>query len=409
MLGDPAPLSRSGAVPVIAPPPIPTEKPLRMSGGSEHSMQLSVDGTSEWTLVQSKEHPGEYHILSAASFQKNQKNQAKFLSAHALGRHLHIARRDDGSGRQRWRLRWLSRSCYALTVSGGKSDAARQLVGEKLRNSFGHLAIPNPRRGADMWCVRVSPASPPPPHPSPPLPKPSPSPSPRPVPGQEHFPAGVLDSLKALTALSAEQLSSILSMIAGPEQARTEWWLDASGKSIYGYAEALGDGRGVTLGLYGATTGRGYEDAAALWAAYGRPEYGRLSEDDTIAKVGDLAADPAWAQAMWRAYVDTYWRPVMQSAPHKSALTIGALLDTAMNAGLGDDSSSAWGLLHLVHSASERGGGERGFLNAFLELRANNPVEHSGDQRRRIRAWQALLRDNKWDMVGDLKGYVYIP
>lgn len=401
MLGDPRPLSRpsvASASPAVAPPPVPTGQPLRLSVGSGRSGQLVVDGVSEWVLSPSKPHPGEYFIASAA-------DRTQLLSAHALGRNLHLVRHDDGSGRQRWRLRWISRSCYALFVGGGKSDSARKLVGEKLRKSFGHLAIPSPHREEDGWCLSVAPPSPPPPPPPPP----SPHPEPKPAPGRDHFPTGILESLEALTSLSAEQLTSILMMVAGPEQARREWWLDASGKSIYGYAEALGDGRGVTLGLYGATTGRGYDDAAALWAAYGRPEYGRLSDDDIVEKVGGLASDPAWAQAMWRAYIDTYWRPVVQNAPYGSALTVGAMLDTAMNAGLGDDSPRAWGLIHLVHAASERGGGESGFLGAFLELRTQYPVEHSGDQRQRIRAWQSLLNDGKWDMVGDLGGYVYIP
>ena len=377
---------------------------LLYDGASQGTRALTVDGRSAWTLVPVPATTNVYNIVSSVD--------GLYLSAHTRGRHLHLVSRDDGSGRQRWKIaasrekRW-----YTVTLEGGKLDAVRLLAGGMLAGDDGKLVIADSSHGLSHWVTRGIP----PPPPTPPAEAPPTPPVEEAVPGADQFPDGTLDELRALTRLSALQLTNVLAMIAGPEQARTEWWLDASGRSIYGYAEAIGDGRGVTIGPFGATTGRGYEDADAIWKAYGNAaDLGKLPEPELIAKVRSLEDDPAWRRAVWDAYIATYWRPareLLRAHGFGKALTFGAVLDAAMNAGIEDDSSKSWGAAHLVQAAHDVSGpDEDAFVAAFLELRARYPTERSGDMDRRIGAWRRLARKNAWNLeMQDISKFVYIP
>lgn len=376
---------------------------LMYDGASQGTRALTVDGRSVWTIVppltiQQHDTANVFNIVSSAD--------GLYLSAHTRGRHLHLVSRDDGSGRQRWKIAASKDSkWYTVTVAGGKLDAVRVLAGGMLAGDDGKLVIADQSHGLSHWVTRVKPQQQPPP--------PQPADVVR-VPGADQFPDGTLDELHALTGLSALQLTNVLAMIAGPEQARTEWWLDASGRSIYGYAEAIGDGRGVTIGPFGATTGRGYNDADAIWKAYGNTDLGQLPESELIAKVRSLEADPAWRRAVWDAYIATYWRPVrelLRAYGFGKALTFGAVLDAAMNAGIEDDSSKSWGAAHLVQAAHDVSGpNEDAFVAAFLDLRARYPTERSGDMDRRIGAWRRLARKNAWNLEGlNIADFVYVP
>jgi chitosanase len=331
-----------------------------------------------------------------------------YLSAHSRGRHLQLVSRDDGSGRQRWKIAASKEEWYTVTLVGGKLDAVRLLTGGMLAGDDGKLVIADQSQGLSHWVTRVKPLKPPPAKAPPPVVVVVA------VPGADQFPGGTLDALHALTGLSTLQLTNVLAMIAGPEQARTEWWLDASGRSIYGYAEAIGDGRGVTIGPFGATTGRGYNDADAIWKAYGNADLGQLPEAELVAKVRSLENDPAWRRAVWDAYIATYWRPareLLRAHGFEKALTLGAVLDAAMNAGIEDDSSKSWGAAHLVQAAHDvAGSNEDAFAEAFLDLRARYPTERSGDMDRRIRAWRKLAQKKAWNMeMQDIADFVYIP
>ncbi len=232
------------------------------------------------------------------------------------------------------------------------------------------------------------------------------------VPGLKYFPSGTLDQLNTLTGLDAEQIANILGMINGPEQSKSEWWLTADDEIIYGYAENIDDGRGVTIGLYGATTGQGYSDADVIWENYGHKEYGKLAQEELIEKVHEIANDPKWWKAQWDAYISTYWKPTMallKSKGYTKALTIGAVMDTAMNAGMGDDDDKHWGVEHLFQEAIAQTQSEQDFLGKFMELRLKYPTRDSGDMKQRVGAWQKLWRDRQWDMHIDLNNYVYIP
>jgi chitosanase len=231
------------------------------------------------------------------------------------------------------------------------------------------------------------------------------------IPGVEFFPPGTLNQLNTLTGLDAQQIANILGMINGPEQSNSKWWQTADNKIIYGYAEDIDDGRGVTIGIYGATTGKNYNDADIIWENYGQ-DYSNLPTDEIIEKVNEIANDPKWWKAQWDAYISTYWQPtlkLLKSKNYSKALTIGVLIDTAMNAGMEDDNSKHWGVNHLFEEASSDTNDEQDFLNKFIDLRLQYPTKNSGDMKERIGAWQNLLRDNQWDLRVDLNKYVYIP
>jgi len=234
------------------------------------------------------------------------------------------------------------------------------------------------------------------------------------IPGVSNFPPGILDQLKTLTGYNPLQITNILGMIQGPEQGRSEWWIDAEGDPIWGYAEDIGDGRGVTFGLYGATTGQGYNDADILFNLYGKKITGTTAQ--IVSGVKAAQNDPAWKLAMFKAYISTYWEPTQKTLsglgiPY-SALTFGAVLDTSMNAGIEDDSSSSWGSDHVVSEARKTTSTDAAFLTRFLQLRAQYPTERSGEMTQRISAWQKLLTAKQYNMNSPnlLKGgYVYIP
>ncbi len=233
------------------------------------------------------------------------------------------------------------------------------------------------------------------------------------VSGIEYFPPGTLNELQNLTftGLDVQQITNILGMINGPEQSNSKWWLTSDRQLIYAYAEDIGDGRGVTIGIYGATTGFGYRDADVIWENYNQ-NFGKLSKEEIIQKVHEVAHDHKWWKAQWDAYISTYWNPavaLLTSKQYTEALSIGVLVDTAMNAGMEDDDQEHWGVNHLFQEAIADTDNEQDFLEKFLELRLKFPTKNSGNMKKRVGAWQKLLRDRQWDMHINLRKYVYIP
>jgi chitosanase len=347
--------------------------------GTVSGTALGVWGSCEWQLLAAP--GGTYNIRSTTS--------GRFLSVAIEGHQVDTWPTDDGSGRQRFVFVQTGPGQYRIRVAHGKSDGLTWL--RATSGGFGvGLATARDTSTRAQWMIkRVPPKSPPP--------------------SAGNFPAGVAEKLFKVTALDATQLDAVLGMIQGPEQARTEWWLDADGGSVYGYAEDIGDGRGVTIGLYGATTGRGYDDATRLFAAYGRPDVPGMKPKDIVKAVRSFATDPKWQTAMWDSYIAEYIAPTKAMLPYASALTFGAVLDASMNAGLDDDSGKSWGSRHLVREAAASTRTEAAFVAELLRLRRAYPTEHSGDMTRRIDAWERLLKDNRWDMRVDVDKYAYIP
>lgn len=361
--------------------------------GTLSGTPLGVWTVCEWRLVAAP--GGTYNVMSAKT--------GGFLSVAFEGHLVDIYHTDDGSGRQRFAFEQVGSGAYRLRVAGGKGDGLLYLRATAGGLGVG-LATARDTSPRARWAIKRLPAR---------------APAAAPAAATQIGPPGAVPPaaaarVLAVTGLTAAQASFVLGMIGGPEQATTEWWLAAGGGSVYGYAEDIGDGRGVTIGLFGATTGRGYMDADALFAAYGRPDVPKMAARDIVAAVRGFANDPRWRQAMWDAYLATYIEPSVRMLrrhfARPSALTIGAVLDASMNAGLGDDSEDNWGSEHLVAAAAAAAGGEESkFLDEFLRLRALHPTAHSGDMRKRVAAWARLAADDAWGLDVDVNEYAYVP
>ncbi|GGX73354.1 hypothetical protein GCM10010324_18250 [Streptomyces hiroshimensis] len=165
----------------------------------------------------------------------------------------------------------------------------------------------------------------------------------------------------------------------------------------YGYVENLGDGRGVTAGRAGFTTGDG--DALEVIRAYtakhpGNPlarfipalersaadegnDADALPEAEYIAAWKQAARDPDF-RSVQDAQVDArYFSPAQRLADQlglRSALARAELYDASVQHGNNSDPD---GLPALVHRTSDRVGspaqaGERAWLNAFFTTRLDD-------------------------------------
>jgi hypothetical protein len=208
----------------------------------------------------------------------------------------------------------------------------------------------------------------------------------------DRVPAGVAAELSALTGLSARQVDAVLQLISLPENGTPEWWKQ------YGYIEFLGDGRGYTCTLYGACSGTG-DLAMILDALAGiqprSAECDRLLtfRDAVKKKRGDdvrgirgikgiiqgLGADPAWREAVWRVYVDLYWKFAAAWADKTGPaarrpgprLTIpavrGFVVDCAINSGA--DTESLMAIVKRMPARARNCQDEIKWFKAFAEAR----------------------------------------
>ena len=208
----------------------------------------------------------------------------------------------------------------------------------------------------------------------------------------------------------------------------------------YGYAENLGDGRGVTAGRAGFTTATC--DALAVIEVYGDdvgenvlspfvPELGRLCDDesddtaglpenDYIAAWGAAADDPAFRAAQDAIVDREYYIPAMEAADDlglETALARAELFDTSLQHGPGDDPD---GLYALIERTNETIGtpaeaGETAWLDAFFDVRIDdltNPADAdtAEDWRQstdRVECVRRIAASGNYDLAGPLTFSVY--
>jgi chitosanase len=172
----------------------------------------------------------------------------------------------------------------------------------------------------------------------------------------------------------------------------------------YGYAEALGDGRGITCGRAGFTTGTG--DAYAVVKLYTErklenslakylPELERLNSAEDSGDTSRLngfiedwkieANDPIFRQAQDEINDRLYYRPAMDYAKNlcvTSALGKAILYDTIIQHGNGDDLDSLPALLKrtegMAGGTPKTGINEAVWLSDFLSVRRND-LAHAYD------------------------------
>jgi chitosanase len=194
--------------------------------------------------------------------------------------------------------------------------------------------------------------------------------------------------------LSEAQKYAIWSLTCCAENSQTSF--------AYNYAENIGDGRGITFGIIGFTSGtydgtmllervREIEPANALvkyLPAFKAIDAAPHGADGCSADTAGLAGfikdfeahgkDAAVKRAQLEKLNTLYWEPALRQAESvglKSALAVGELYDACVNHGeSGNDTDM--GLKQLIEKASAAAGGtplsgidEKAWLKAFLSMR----------------------------------------
>lgn len=163
------------------------------------------------------------------------------------------------------------------------------------------------------------------------------------------IPDAPLATLTALTGLTALQLDTLESLIAIPEYSTIDW------ASTYGACENLGDGRGYTVTIWGATTADGevrdiVNDLARINPAHPivtkwRAKLNALPPGSSSTRtlsglctdIRAAARDVQWQAAVWDVYITTWWQPVFNTYANPRGialpLTKAAMMDAAINLG----------------------------------------------------------------------------
>ncbi|AUH49630.1 chemotaxis protein [Chromobacterium sp. ATCC 53434] len=239
----------------------------------------------------------------------------------------------------------------------------------------------------------------------------------------DNFSPATLKFLKANTGLDGEQWNNIMKLINKPEQDSLDW------TKFYGYCEDIGDKRGYTIGIFGATTGGPNDegpdgptlfkefDAASGAAnpsiegglsrigAHGKMQGSILKISDSskvfCGKIGGLQANAAWRQAMWNTFYKVYIQYSVSQARQRgfnSALTIGSFVDTALNQGAAGDSGTLQGLL----SRSGNSADEKTFMTTFYAQRSKivdtNDYNQPPNGKNRVKQWSTLLNMGETDL-----------
>jgi hypothetical protein len=245
--------------------------------------------------------------------------------------------------------------------------------------------------------------------------------------GGGRIPAESADLVLKTIGLTDVQVDTILQLISLPENGQPNWWEN------YGYVEFLGDGRGYTATIFGACSGTGdlaliLDQVAAIdprhpLAAFADPVRKKRGDDvDGIEGVQALIAaagnDPVWQRAVWRVYVDMYWKFAARFAdktgdcasrpgPRLSLpVSRGFMVDTAINHGA--DLPSFQHILKRMPNANERD--ELRWLQSFIDTREkllksgyqSLDTSKTGD---RCRLWTGLLKTGNHGLARPIEAY----
>lgn len=235
-------------------------------------------------------------------------------------------------------------------------------------------------------------------------------------------------SVTAAQKLRMEQLSSVFE--------------NNSITFAYGYAENINDGRGITCGRVGFTTGTGdwYKVVQAYTALKPgnvlAPYLGRLGQlaagptpnadttglDGMIAATAAAAADPVMRQTQ-DSFVDSLiYNPAVQLAQGvgaQSALSIAAVYDGILTHGQGNDPDSIESI--IAHATLTAGGTpktgvpESTWLKAFIAARRQdmlNPTYVPSTAAwtaavGRLDVYDALIASNNWNLDGPINTLSY--
>ncbi len=246
---------------------------------------------------------------------------------------------------------------------------------------------------------------------------------------EKNFSPATLTFLESKTGLDAEQWNNIMRLVNKSEEDDPSFsgWV-----KYYGYCQNLGDGRGITMAIQGATTGGpndGGPDGPGLFELFNKyngasnPSIaGGLSDagvkatmDGAILKIGEsdsafcakinaLENNANWRAAVWESFYDNYISYAVQQAKQRNfndALTIGAFTDSALNQGTTDSTGSLQDMLSKSGSSTN----ELTFMTAFSKLREtvagtqdfNSPPING---KNRALMWLDLYNDKANTLIG---------
>jgi chitosanase len=218
---------------------------------------------------------------------------------------------------------------------------------------------------------------------------------------------GTAISLSALLGCSTQQAPSERSIPLTEAQKHAIWSLTCCAENsqtnfAFDYAENIGDGRGITFGIIGFTSGT-YDGTMLLervneldprnpLVAY-LPAFKTIDAlphdaDGCCDSTQDLSGfiesfeahgeDPAVKQAQLEKLTSLYWEPALRQAERlgiTTAIAVGELYDACVNHGE-DGNEEAVGLKQLIEKANAAAGGsprsgldEKAWLRAFLQAR----------------------------------------
>lgn len=367
-------------------------------------------GRQRWLLVDT-DTPGEYTLVVHGGRECD--TGCWYVGAAAAeGKGVSLHPRDDGTGRQRWSFKQTGDTTYVARLVGGKEDDKVYLgIDEDARVRL--YAKMNGR--PSMWDITPIPfcedTEERPEEPE------RPGRPERPPADSSQVPASAVAALQG--SFTAAQMDVIMQLISLPENGHPKW------PSNYGYIEFLGDGRGFTATIFGACSGTGdlymvFEELAkdpdrsaacdelltfkkALKGKRGDDISGIEGIKPLIKQLGD---DPAWRRAVWKVYVDLYWRRAVEWCDKKGeaarrpgpALALpasrGFMVDAYINHGSYDS------MMYIVKRMKDSGAkDEAAWVRDFADARKkilrsgfeDLDTSKTGD---RCELWKQVQRDN---------------
>lgn len=210
----------------------------------------------------------------------------------------------------------------------------------------------------------------------------------------------------------------------------------------YGYAENIGDGRGITCGRAGFTTGTGdwYQVVQAYTAlepnnplAPYLPRLAQIASGPTpnpdttglegmIAATAAAAADPLMQQTQDQFVDQLIYDPALrlaQSVGATSALSVAAMYDGVLTHGQGSDPDS---IEAIINNATVAAGGtpksgiaQAVWLRAFIAARREDMLHPAYAPSAtawaaavgRLDVYDALITNNNWSLTGPIDTLTY--
>jgi chitosanase len=201
----------------------------------------------------------------------------------------------------------------------------------------------------------------------------------------------------------------------------------------YNYAENIGDGRGITFGIVGFTTGTydGNElikyytklnpnnNLAKYIPALDRIDSGNHDADDRNADVtglenfiNDIKAcdDPLFKQAQLYELNIHYWNPAVKIANSigaKNNLTMAFIYDMCVNHGADGAQDFINEVKEDIKGTPATGIDEDEFLSWLMEYRYDYLKKDDPDGAKRVKAYEKLLNDGNVDLILPFEFTVY--